>query len=234
MNHEKIILVAEDDDEIADILVSYIHRAGMKTVRAADGEQALEQFRLRKPDLVLLDIQLPLVDGWRVLSTLRRESNIPVIMVTALDQDVDKLMGLRLGADDYVVKPFNPAEVVARIEAVLRRANVSAENSYQKPIRTPHLTIYPEDFYVEITTEGGIVTLDLTTTEFRLLACMARNPRKVFSRDELLSSCLPEGDALDRTVDSHISKLRKKLENCGLKGTPESIRGIGYRLGENK
>ncbi len=96
MNHEKIILVAEDDDEIADILVSYIHRAGMKTVRAADGEQALEQFRLRKPDLVLLDIQLPLVDGWRVLSTLRRESNIPVIMVTALDQDVDKLMGLRL------------------------------------------------------------------------------------------------------------------------------------------
>ncbi|MGG7447137.1 response regulator [Kosakonia oryzendophytica] len=234
MNHEKIILVAEDDDEIADILVSYIHRAGMKTVRAADGEQALEQFRLRKPDLVLLDIQLPLVDGWRVLSTLRRESNIPVIMVTALDQDVDKLMGLRLGADDYVVKPFNPAEVVARIEAVLRRANVSAENSYQKPIRTPHLTIYPEDFYVEITTEGGIVTLDLTTTEFRLLTCMARNPRKVFSRDELLSSCLPEGDALDRTVDSHISKLRKKLENCGLKGTPESIRGIGYRLGENK
>lgn len=234
MNHEKIILVAEDDDEIADILVSYIHRAGMKTVRAADGEQALEQFRLRKPDLVLLDIQLPLVDGWRVLSTLRRESNIPVIMVTALDQDVDKLMGLRLGADDYVVKPFNPAEVVARIEAVLRRVNVSAENSYQKPIRTPHLTIYPEDFYVEITTEGGIVTLDLTTTEFRLLACMARNPRKVFSRDELLSSCLPEGDALDRTVDSHISKLRKKLENCGLKGTPESIRGIGYRLGENK
>lgn len=234
MNHEKIILVAEDDDEIADILVSYIHRAGMKTVRAADGEQALEQFRLRKPDLVLLDIQLPLVDGWRVLSTLRRESNIPVIMVTALDQDVDKLMGLRLGADDYVVKPFNPAEVVARIEAVLRRVNVSAENSYQKPIRTPHLTIYPEDFYVEITTEGGIVTLDLTTTEFRLLTCMARNPRKVFSRDELLSSCLPEGDALDRTVDSHISKLRKKLENCGLKGTPESIRGIGYRLGENK
>lgn len=234
MNHEKIILVAEDDDEIADILVSYIHRAGMKTVRAADGEQALEQFRLRKPDLVLLDIQLPLVDGWRVLSTLRRESNIPVIMVTALDQDVDKLMGLRLGADDYVVKPFNPAEVVARIEAVLRRANASAENSYQKPIRTPHLTIYPEDFYVEITTEGGIVTLDLTTTEFRLLTCMARNPRKVFSRDELLSSCLPEGDALDRTVDSHISKLRKKLENCGLKGTPESIRGIGYRLGENK
>ena len=234
MNHEKIILVAEDDDEIADILVSYIHRAGMKTVRAADGEQALEQFRLRKPDLVLLDIQLPLVDGWRVLSTLRRESNIPVIMVTALDQDVDKLMGLRLGADDYVVKPFNPAEVVARIEAVLRRVNVSTENSYQKPIRTPHLTIYPEDFYVEITTEGGIVTLDLTTTEFRLLTCMARNPRKVFSRDELLSSCLPEGDALDRTVDSHISKLRKKLENCGLKGTPESIRGIGYRLGENK
>lgn len=234
MNDKPLILVAEDDDEIADILMSYVHRSGMNTVRAADGEQAINTFGLRKPDLVLLDIQLPIIDGWNVLSTLRKESNVPVIMVTALDQDVDKLMGLRLGADDYVVKPFNPSEVVARIEAVLRRTKAGSEQSYRKPIRTPKLTIYPDDFFVEITVGDDMVTPVLTTTEFKLLTCLARNPRKVFSRDKLLNSCLPEGDTLDRTVDSHMSKLRKKLENCGLKGVPESIRGIGYRLGEHK
>ena len=121
MNDNYLILVAEDDDEIADILTSYIQRSGMRTLRAADGEQAIDLCRLRKPDLVILDIQLPVFDGWVVLSTLRKESNIPVIMVTALDQDIDKLMGLRLGADDYVVKPYNPGEVIARVQAVLRR-----------------------------------------------------------------------------------------------------------------
>ena len=159
---------------------------------------------------------------------------MPVIMVTALDQDVDKLMGLRLGADDYVIKPFNPSEVIARVEAVLRRTRPNAEVANSRPLRTSFLTIYPEDFYVEITVAGEVVTPVLTTTEFKLLTHLARNPRKVCSREELLDACLPEGDSLDRTVDSHMSKLRKKLENAGLKGVPESIRGLGYRLGENK
>jgi len=234
MNDNYLILVAEDDDEIADILTSYIQRSGMRTLRAADGEQAIDTCRLKKPDLVLLDIQLPVFDGWTVLSSLRKESNIPVIMVTALDQDIDKLMGLRLGADDYVVKPFNPTEVVARIEAVLRRAKGSHEQLHNKPIRTSCLTVYPQDFYVEINGSGEVISPILTTTEFKLLTYLARNPRKVCSREELLNACLPEGDTLDRTVDSHMSKLRKKLENCGLKGMPESIRGMGYRLGENK
>ena len=155
-------------------------------------------------------------------------------MVTALDQDIDKLMGLRLGADDYVIKPFNPSEVIARVEAVLRRTKVNTEVANTRPIRTPCLTIYPDDFYVEITVTDEVVTPVLTTTEFKLLTYLARNPRKVCSREELLDACLPEGDSLDRTVDSHMSKLRKKLENAGLKGIPESIRGLGYRLGENK
>ncbi|MEH4662633.1 response regulator [Phytobacter diazotrophicus] len=234
MNNDNLIIVAEDDDEIADILISYLQRAGMKTVRAKDGEQAINFTRLHKPDLILLDIHLPVYDGWNVLTTLRKESNVPVIMVTALDQDIDKLMGLRLGADDYVIKPFNPSEVIARVEAVLRRTKVNTEIANTRPIRTPCLTIYPDDFYVEITVTDEVVTPVLTTTEFKLLTYLARNPRKVCSREELLDACLPEGDSLDRTVDSHMSKLRKKLENAGLKGIPESIRGLGYRLGENK
>lgn len=234
MNNDNLIIVAEDDDEIADILISYLQRAGMKTFRARDGEQAINFTRLHKPDLILLDIHLPVYDGWNVLTTLRKESNVPVIMVTALDQDIDKLMGLRLGADDYVIKPFNPSEVIARVEAVLRRTKVNTEVANTRPIRTPCLTIYPDDFYVEITVTDEVVTPVLTTTEFKLLTYLARNPRKVCSREELLDACLPEGDSLDRTVDSHISKLRKKLENAGLKGIPESIRGLGYRLGENR
>ncbi|EFP3680670.1 response regulator transcription factor [Salmonella enterica] len=234
MNKNNLILVVEDDDKIADIMISYLQRSGMKTLRAKDGEQAIRLNLLNKPDLILLDIHLPVFDGWSVLTTLRRESNIPVIMVTALDQDVDKLMGLRLGADDYVIKPFNPSKVIARVEAVLRRTKPTTEHASSRPIRTPFMTVYPDDFYIEITIRGETITPVLTTTEFKLLTYLAKNPRKVCSREELLNTCLPEGDTLDRTVDSHMSKLRKKLELASLKGIPESIRGMGYRLGENK
>lgn len=209
MYKNNLILVAEDEDEIADILMSYLQRAGMKTLRATDGEQAINLTRLHKPDLILLDIQLPVFDGWSVLTTLRRESTVPVIMVTALDQDVDKLMGLRLGADDYVIKPFNPSEVVARVEAVLRRTKAHVQQVAAMPLRTPFITVYPDDFYIEVTVGEEVVCPVLTTTEFKLLTYLVRNPRKVCSREELLNACLPEGDTLDRTVDSHMSKLRK-------------------------
>lgn len=136
-NNNNLIIVAEDDDDIAAILTGYLRKAGMKTLRAEDGEQAINLTRLNKPDLLLLDIHLPVYDGWNVLTTLRKETNVPVIMVTALDQDVDKLMGLRLGADDYVIKPFNPSEVIARVEAVLRRTRPVAESTHSRPLRTP-------------------------------------------------------------------------------------------------
>lgn len=192
MNNNNLIIVAEDDDDIAAILTGYLRKAGMKTLRAEDGEQAINLTRLNKPDLLLLDIHLPVYDGWNVLTTLRKETNVPVIMVTALDQDVDKLMGLRLGADDYVIKPFNPSEVIARVEAVLRRTRPVAESTHSRPLRTPFLTIYHDEFYVEITAQGEVSTPVLTTTEFKLLTYLARNPRKVCSREELLDACLPE------------------------------------------
>lgn len=230
MNHHNLIMVVEDEQEIAEILTSYINKSAMKAVHAKDGETGMALFRLKKPDLILLDIQLPDITGWNFLTALRKESNIPVIMVTAFDQDIDKLMGLRLGADDYIIKPFNPLEVLARIEAVLRRVK-SDEQPKNKPIRTQSITIYPDEFHVEIAIDGKIHSPDLTTSEFKLLAYMAKYPRRVFSREELMNSCLPEGDKLDRTIDSHISKLRKKLGKLGLNNVPESVRGIGYRLG---
>jgi two-component system response regulator AdeR len=191
MNNNNLIIVAEDDDDIAAILTGYLRKAGMKTLRAEGGEQAINLTRLNKPDLLLLDIHLPVYDGWNVLTTLRKETNVPVIMVTALDQDVDKLMGLRLGADDYVIKPFNPSEVVARVEAVLRRTRSGCRVGTFTALRTPFLTIYPDEFYVEIATQGEVSTPVLTTTEFKLLTYLARNPRKVCSREELLDAvCL--------------------------------------------
>ncbi len=194
------------------------------------GRRALDLHLSLKPDLVLLDVQMPLADGWQVLSELRHRGSTPVIMLTALDQDIDKLMGLRIGADDYVVKPFNPAEVVARVQAVLRRARTASETETSRVLRVPPFEIDLDQHEAVVQSGNARHVLSLTLTEYRILAQLARYPKRVFSRAELLSTCLPEGDALERTVDSHVSKLRKKLEECGVSGVPTGVRGVGYRL----
>ncbi|WP_408609761.1 response regulator [Herbaspirillum autotrophicum] len=225
-----LILVAEDEPEIADILIAYLDRNGMRSVHAPNGAKALEMHLTLKPDLILLDIQMPLLDGWQVLSEIRHRGNTPVIMLTAMDQDIDKLTGLRIGADDYVVKPFNPAEVVARVQAVLRRAQMRGEQEQRRILRVAPFIIDLDSHEAVVEINDMQHTLALTLTEFRLLAQLARSPRRVFSRTELLATCLPEGDTLERTVDSHVSKLRKKLEDLGIVGVPVSTRGVGYRF----
>lgn len=228
--HAALVLVAEDEPEIADILLSYLQRSGLRTQHAADGQQALAMHQTSKPDLILLDVQMPQLDGWQVLNQIRARSDTPVIMLTALDQDLDKVMGLRLGADDYVVKPFNPAEVVARVQAVLRRTRPSiAANPQTLRAGVFQIDLDSHEASVYIADEKRI--LDLTLTEFKLLACLMRTPNRVFSREELLVNCLPEGDSQERTVDSHISKLRKKLELLDIQGVPLSVWGVGYRFG---
>lgn len=227
-----LVLIAEDDDEIADILTAYFSRGGFRTLCAQDGRQALDLHLSARPDLVLLDVQMPGLDGWMVLSEIRRRGTTPVIMVTAMDQDLDKLTGLRIGADDYVVKPFNPAEVVARAQAVLRRTLAYAAASAPAVIRVGQLVIDLDKH--EVTLAGSAApgpALALTLTEFKLLAYLARAPRQVFSRIDLLTHCLPEGDTLERTVDSHVSKLRRKLEEIGVADVPRGIRGVGYKFG---
>ena len=222
-----LVLIAEDEPQIADILDAYLTREGFRTVRAADGRVAVDLHLALKPDLVLLDITMPRMDGWDVLAEIRRRDDTPVIMITALDKDIDRLQGLRIGADDYVVKPFNPIEVVARAKAVLRRAGLATSGGV---IRIGALSIDLDSYVVKIERDGPARVLNLTLTEFRLLAHMARVPMKVFTRSELVDACLPGSDALDRTVDSHASNLRKKLEQAGVPGMLSGVRGVGYRL----
>ncbi|HRN83216.1 MAG TPA: response regulator [Pseudolabrys sp.] len=223
----ELILIAEDEPEIAKILDAYLAREGFRTVGAADGKIALDHHAALKPDLVLLDVKMPKLDGWEVLAELRRRGDTPVIMITALDQDIDRLQGLRLGADDYVVKPFNPVEVVARAKAVLRRTGSSTSVAIQ---RIGNLEIDLESYVAKVLNDGDVASLSLTLTEFRILAHMAKAPTRAFSRSELVDACLPGGDALERTVDSHISNLRRKLDDAGALGMMSVVRGIGYRL----
>ncbi|MBA2125577.1 DNA-binding response regulator [Hyphomicrobium methylovorum] len=223
-----LALIAEDDAEVADILDAYLIREGLRTVRAADGRTAIELHRKLKPDIVLLDVKMPKADGYEVLSAIRQQGTAPVIMVTALDEDLDKLQALRIGADDYIVKPFNPLEVVARVKAVLRRTQ---NQKSQTVLRVGPVEI-DESAHVAFLdiAESGRVRLDLTLTEFRILAHMARAPSRVFSRAELIDACFPESNALERTVDSHASNLRRKFEAAGACGFFEGVRGVGYRL----
>jgi len=227
---QALVLIAEDEPEIAAILEAYLRREGLRTAHAEHGRQALELHLQLKPDLVLLDVQMPRADGWQVLAEIRHRGDTPVIMLTAMDQDIDKLTGLRIGADDYVVKPFNAAEVVARVQAVLRRTR-SRGGTESRVLRAEPLEVDLDHHEAFVSVAGRRHRLVLTLTEFKLLALLAKAPRRVFSRAELLVNCLPEGDALERTVDSHISKLRRKLEELGVEGIPTGIRGVGYKFG---
>ncbi|WP_316862120.1 response regulator [uncultured Cohaesibacter sp.] len=222
-----LILIVEDDPEIGEILNAYLMREGFRTVKVVDGRAALELHLALKPDLLLLDINIPRLDGWEVLSEVRRRGNTPVMIITALDQDVDRLQGLRIGADDFIVKPFNPVEVVARAKAILRRAGMVASDGI---LRIGMLAIDLDSYQVKVERRGDPVAIALTLTEFRLLAHMAKTPTKVFSRSELVDACLSDDNALDRTVDSHVSNLRKKLHKAGIDGILPGVRGVGYRL----
>lgn len=222
-----LVLVAEDETEIAEVEVAYLEREGFRCVHGADGKTVLELHRALKPDLILLDVGLPRLDGWEVLAEVRRRGQTPVIMVTALDQDIDKLQALRVGADDYIVKPFNIVEVVARVKAVLRRASSSSQRDV---LRIGPLEIDVESHLASIASGDTVTHLNLTLTEYRLLAHMASAPMRVFARSELVDACLPGSEALDRTVDSHMSKLRRKLTDAGAADMLAGVRGVGYRL----
>ncbi|MFV9670467.1 response regulator [Pantoea sp. KXB25] len=226
------ILIVEDDVEIAAILTAYLQNGGYTVSHAENGALGLAYCATASPQLIILDVRMPVMDGWQFLAEIRRRGDTPVIMLTANDDDVDKLSALRIGADDYVVKPFNPAEVVARVQAVLRRTQAVTRSDDVLSSRS--LSINVRQHSVIIKAEGIDIASRLTTTEFRLITHFVREPNRVFSRDELLEACFPEGDTLPRTVDSHISKLRRKLDDAGVSGLLQNVRGFGYRLGEGK
>ena len=202
----------------------------MRVIRAMNGKQAIEINATQSIDLILLDIKLPELNGWEVLKRIRQSNQrTPVIMLTALDQDVDKVTALRMGADDFVIKPFNPNEVVARVHAVLRRTNQSTQIP-NKNLKYKNIEIDTDVHSVYIHQLNKKTLLNLTLTEYKILVLMIDYPYKVFTRSELMNHCLPDGNALERTVDSHVSKLRKKLEEKMDCQMLINIRGVGYRL----
>lgn len=218
-----LVLVVEDEPNLSEVLEAYLRLGGFRTERAADGEHALRLFHEAKPDLILLDVLLPRGDGFDILRRVREAGDTPVIMVTARVEDVDRLVGLRMGADDYVTKPFNPPEVVERVKAVLRRARPSAS---EPVLRVGGLEV--DSRGMEVRAAGR--RLELTLSEYRLLEHLARHPGRVFSRAELLAACLPDSDALERVVDAHLGSVRHKLAAAGVAGVFETVRGVGYRL----
>ena len=227
MAHKKI-LVVDDEKKIVDIVKAYLERDGYKVIVAYDGRLALHMARSESPDLIVLDLMLPEVSGWDVCRSLRTESNVPIIMLTARDDDSDKIVGLELGADDYVIKPFNPKELVSRVRAVLRRADGTAVKT--KRIEFADLSIDLERH--EVKRGDGLV--ELTLTEFELLRVLAEAPGRVYSRMQLLDKVQGSAyEGYERTIDSHIKNLRKKVEI-----DPErpkyviTVRGVGYKFGE--
>lgn len=224
------ILLVDDEKKILTLLRAYLEKDDYQIIEALDGRQALDVFQREKPDLVVLDIMLPVMDGLEVCRQIRRTSEVPIIMLTARDEDTDKLVGLELGADDYITKPFSPKELVARIRAVLRRAFKTATASRSKVV-LGELTLDEERFEASCHSQR----LDLTPAEFRILTMLARAPGRVFSRKQFLEQALGESyEGYERTIDSHIKNLRNKLSQVsGGKGCNIStVHGVGYKLEE--
>jgi DNA-binding response OmpR family regulator len=228
----KSVLIVEDDTNTADLVALYLRREGFQTLTAKDGEQGLNLAQRNHPDLVILDLMLPNVDGWEVCRRLRQTSNVPVIMLTARGEEIDRVAGLTLGADDYVVKPFSPRELVARVVAVLRRARPYED--------LPGKVLQHGDIRLDLEKRRLYIRdhpVDVTHHEYTLLETLMRVPGKVFTRDELLERIYPRGEAMviDRVVDVHIGKLRKKIESDP--SDPVyifTVRGIGYRFADRK
>ncbi|MFM9853261.1 MAG: response regulator transcription factor [Sphingomonadaceae bacterium] len=225
------ILIADDDAHIRELLAFALTKAGMTVIEAQDGEAALAMVAARAPDLVILDINMPKMDGLEVCRRLRAEGNVPILFLSSRDDEIDRVLGIELGGDDYVVKPFSPREVVARVGAILKRGGVAAPvlgARAASPIAQGRLSLDPEGW--EAKWDGAGVSL--TATEFQLLMLLATLPSKVFSRDAIIDRIHGPGFAItDRTIDSHIRNLRHKFASVGGSDIIETRAGVGYRLG---
>jgi DNA-binding response OmpR family regulator len=224
----RTVLIVDDEPKIVQLARDYLEHAGFAVLTAGDGPSAIQAVRTRRPDLVVLDLGLPNLDGLDVTRTLRAESSTPIVMLTARDDELDKLLGLELGADDYITKPFSPRELVARVRAVLRRSERATETGQ---------TLAVGDLVLDVPrmrTEVDGRSVELTSTEFSILATMARQPGRVFTRSQLLDAVRGVAfESYERAIDTHIKNIRRKIE-------PEprepryllTVYGVGYRLAE--
>ncbi len=226
---QNTILVVDDDKNICELLRLYLEKEGYAVTLAFDGQEGLDKFRAQTPDLILLDVMMPNMDGWQVCREIRKTSQCPIIMLTAKSETIDKVLGLELGADDYVVKPFDSKEVVARIKAILRRTSLApeAENTGKKIVSYNKLSINLESY--ELKVDGK--TVDTPPKELELLFHLASNPNRVYTRDQLLDEVWGFeyfGDS--RTVDVHVKRLREKLEGVCEEWSLKTVWGVGYKF----
>lgn len=224
------ILIVEDDRNTASLLAAYLEREGFATQTIHDGAEALALVRRQPPGFVILDVMLPQIDGWEICRELRRLSDVPILMLTAREEEIDRVLGLSLGADDYVVKPFSPRELVERVKAILRRT----ERRTPPDSRFTHgdLTVDTESHRVTLAGQP----VELTAVEYKLLQTLIRAPGKVFSRDDLLEHIYPHGETvIDRVIDVHIGHLRQKLgDDPAEPHYIATVRGFGYRFADRE
>lgn len=221
------ILIVDDDENICELLNLYLKKDGFDTVLAYNGMQAVEYAEKFNPDLILLDIMMPKLDGWQVCREIRKKSEVPIIMLTAKGETFDKILGLELGADDYITKPFDTKEVIARIKAVLRRTSDKENQSDIKEVRFEKLIINLTNY--ELTVDGE--RIDTPPKELELLYHLASNPNRVYTRDQLLDEVWGfdyYGDS--RTVDVHVKRLREKLEDVSQEWSLKTVWGVGYKF----
>jgi DNA-binding response OmpR family regulator len=223
------VLIVEDDRKTVALIALYLQWEGFKTIVARDGQQALELAQQCQPSFVVLDLMLPRLDGWEVCRRLRRTSDIPILILTAREEEMDRIVGLSIGADDYVVKPFSPREVVARVKAILRRAQPPLATS---KAQVAHRSLVLDLAKRKVTLHGQL--LALTPFEYKLLQTLMTAPGRLFTREELLDQLYPGGEVvIDRVVDVHIGKLRQKIgEDPALPQYILTVRGMGYRFAE--
>lgn len=221
------VLVVDDDKNICELLRLYLEKEGYGVILAHDGEEAVVKFNALKPDIILLDIMLPGIDGWQVCREIRKKSNVPIIMITAKVETFDKVLGLELGADDYIVKPFDTKEVIARIKAVYRRVGQSSGEAEIKEVKYDKLSVNMTRY--ELRVNGQV--LDTPPKELELLFHLASNPNRVYTRDQLLDEVWGfeyYGDS--RTIDVHVKRLREKLKGVSDKWALKTVWGVGYKF----
>lgn len=221
------VLLVDDDPSLREVARYALDRAGFEVIEAEDGRQALERFGRHAIDLVVLDVLMPELDGLEVCRRIRATSQVPVVFLSSRGEEVDKVLGLELGGDDYLAKPFSPRELVSRVKAVLRRTRPAAESTQ---VQAAGIRLDTEAFRAW----AGEVEIQLTVTEFRLLEVLVRRPGRVFTRDELVERAYPGPHHVsDRTLDSHVRRIRQKLREGGLDPI-ETVHGLGFRLAEGR
>jgi DNA-binding response OmpR family regulator len=224
------ILIVEDDRNTAALVATYLQREGFRTRAVHDGAEALATARRERPGFVILDVMLPGMDGWEICRELRKVSDVPILMLTAREEEIDRVLGLSLGADDYVVKPFSPRELVERVKAILRRVRPAPQ---PEPAILSHAGLILDPVRHRVTMEGQSV--ELTAVEFKLLHALMRAPGRVLSREELLDRLYEHGETVvDRVVDVHIGKLRQKLgDDPNAPRYIRTVRGFGYQFADD-